>query len=242
VTKKKVLILTPGADCLDVSAVEIGVLDVVEQGVAPVKSVALVVHREAIGPAQQDVLEDLDIGAVGVSPGDVGWPVPLGEEDEALVGVNDDGSGTLQVLEQRPAVGDVSGAQNVQRALPAVDVVEVLGRPVDGETLDALVLGSQNVFAGGAVFLDAVDDVQNDVGVVDVVAVGVEVETDESGRPGDDRNHRVGEAGRDRVHDLALDEFLLRVHQEVVNVFAALQVGAELVADLAGALVAELAL
>ena len=184
-------------------------LDVIKQCVAPVQPVALVVHGKAVGPAKQDVLEDHDVSAVGVCPGDVGRPVPLGEEDVALVGVNNDGSRSLEVLQQGSAVGHVSGAQHVEGSLPAVDVVQVLGGPVDGQTFDALVLRSQNVFSGRAVFLDAVDDVKDDVRVVDVVAGGVEVETDESGGSGHDRDHRVGEAGRDGVHDLALDELLL---------------------------------
>ena len=97
----------PGADGLDVGAVQLGVLDVVEERVAPtifrfngysirlidlivltqvapVEPVVLVVHGEAVGPAQENVAEDLDVGAVAVGPADVGGPVPLGVEDVAL--------------------------------------------------------------------------------------------------------------------------------------------------------------
>ena len=217
-------------------------LDVIEQSVAPVKTVSFVVHRKAVGPTEQNVSEDLNVGTVRVGAGNVGRSVPLGKEDVTFVGVDDNGARSLQILQKCSPVSHVSGAQNVQGAFPAVNVVEVLGGPVDGQTFDAFVLRGQHVLAGGAVFLDAVNDVQNDVRVVDVVPVRVEVQTDESGRARNDGDHRVGKTRRNRVHDFALDELLLRVHEEVVNVFAALEVRAELETDLAGALISKFAL
>ena len=227
-------------DSFNVGSVEICMLDVIEQSVAPVKPIPFVIHRKTVGPSEQNVSEDLNVGAVRIGARDVGGPVPLWEEDVAFVWVNDNSSGSLQILQKGSPVGNVSGAQHVQGSLPAVDVVEVLGSPVDGQAFYSFVLWGQDVFAGGSVFLDSVDHVQDDVWVVDVVPVGVEVESDESGRARDDGYHRVGEARRNWTHDLSLDELLLWVHEEVVDVLAALEVGPELEADLAGALVPQL--
>ncbi len=91
----------PGADGLDVGAVQAGVLDVVEQRVAPVQPVLLVVHGESVGPAEDHVAEGHDVAAVAVRAADVGRPVPLGEEHVALVRVHHDRAGSLQVLYSR---------------------------------------------------------------------------------------------------------------------------------------------
>jgi hypothetical protein len=45
--------------------------------------------------------------------------------------MHDDGPGSFQVLEQCSSVRDVAGAQDVQCALSAVNVVEIVRRPVN---------------------------------------------------------------------------------------------------------------
>ena len=70
-------------DGLDVRAVQVGVLHVVQQGVAPVQPVAVVVDAESVRPAQQHVLEHHHVAAVGVRSADVGRTVPLREKDVA---------------------------------------------------------------------------------------------------------------------------------------------------------------
>ena len=55
--------------------------------------------------------------------------------------------GSVEVLEQHsPGVG-LLHTQHVQRALAAVDVVQVLGHPVEGQTLHAFVLRGQQCLA-----------------------------------------------------------------------------------------------
>lgn len=88
-----------GADGSDVRSVQFGMLDVIQQSVAPVEPVRLEIDGQAVGPAEENVLEDHQVSAIEVSPADVGRPVPLGVEDETLVGMDDNGSGALQVAE-----------------------------------------------------------------------------------------------------------------------------------------------
>ena len=71
---------TGAGDHLDVGAVQVCVLDVVEEGVTPVDAVRLVVDGESIGPSKQDVSEDHHVGPVKVGPADIGRPVPFWEE------------------------------------------------------------------------------------------------------------------------------------------------------------------
>ena len=78
-------------------------------------------------------------------PGDVGWPVPLAEEHVASVGMDDNGTRSLEVLEQRPPVFVVLGGEDVEGSLPRVDVVEVVARPVHGQPLHPLVLTSEDI-------------------------------------------------------------------------------------------------
>ena len=131
--------------------------------------------------------------------------------------MDDDGARPLEVAQQGAPVGRIACREDVERALARVDVVQVLGGPVQRQTLDALVLRRQHVLAAGAVAVDAVDDVQDDVRVVDVVVERVKVEADEARRARHDRRHGVGEALRHRLHHVALDELLLRVHQKVLH-------------------------
>ena len=67
-------------DGLDVRSVQVGVLHVVQQSVAPVQPVAVVVDAESVRPAQQHVLEHHHVAAVGVGSADVGRSVPLREK------------------------------------------------------------------------------------------------------------------------------------------------------------------
>lgn len=84
---------------------------------------------------------------------DVCRSVPLGEEDKAVIGMDNDGSRSLEVLEKGAPVGDVARAQHVERALARVYVVEVLGRPVHGQAFYALVLTGQHDFAARAILV-----------------------------------------------------------------------------------------
>lgn len=81
----------------------------VEQSVTPVQSVLFIVHGKSIGPSKGGVPEHLDVASIHVGSGDVGWPVPFTEEHVATVGVDDNGSGTLEVLQQCPPVFMVLG-------------------------------------------------------------------------------------------------------------------------------------
>lgn len=69
-----------GVDGLHVRAVQIRVLHVVEQRVAPVQPVGREVHGQSVGPAQRDVAEHDQIRTVRVRATDVGRPVPFREE------------------------------------------------------------------------------------------------------------------------------------------------------------------
>jgi len=69
-----------GIDGLHVGAVQVRMLDVVQQRVAPVQPVRGEVDGQTVGPSQRYVAEHDQVGAVGVRAADVGRPVPLGEE------------------------------------------------------------------------------------------------------------------------------------------------------------------
>ena len=125
----------------------------IQQRVAPVQSVGLVVHGEAVGPAEGGVPEHLDVGAVHVSPGDVGWSIPLAEEHVASIWMNYNCSGPLEVLEQCPSVIVILGREDIEGPLPRVDVVEVVAGPVHGQALHALVLTGQHILPRGSVLL-----------------------------------------------------------------------------------------
>jgi hypothetical protein len=84
-----------------------------------------------------------------------------------------------------------------------------------------------------------VDDVLEHVGVVDHAVAGVKVESDEAGAPRDDGQDGVAEALGDRLEHAALDEALLRVHEELVNAHAVLEVSAQPKTDVARAPEAE---
>lgn len=128
-------------------------LDMIQQRVTPVQTVSLVVHGEAVGPAQGRVPEHLDVGPVHVGPGDVGGSVPLTEEHVASVGMDNNGPGPLEVLEKRPSVLVILGREDIEGALPRVDVVEVVAGPVHGEPLHPLVLAGQDILPRGSIFL-----------------------------------------------------------------------------------------
>ncbi len=71
-----------GTDGSNVRSVQFRMLDVIQQGVAPVEPVGLEIDGQAVGPVEEEVLEDHQVSAVEVSPADVGRHVPLGVEDE----------------------------------------------------------------------------------------------------------------------------------------------------------------
>lgn len=84
-----------------------------------------------------------------------------------------------------------------------------------------------------------VDDVLENVGIVDHVVPGVEVEAHKAGAPRHHGQDGVAEALGDRLEHAALDEALLRVHEEFVDAHAVLEVGAQAKANVAGAPEAE---
>ena len=99
------------------------------------------------------VVKYLNISSIHVGSADIGGSVPLAEEHVASVGVDHDGPGSLEVLQEGPPVVVVLGGEDVERPLPGVDVVEVVAGPVHGEPLHALVLAGQHVLTRGAVLL-----------------------------------------------------------------------------------------
>lgn len=76
----------------------------IQQSITPVEPVRLIIHGQTVRPTQEDIPKDLDIGSVAVSPADVCRSVPFGEEDVALVGVDHNGPGPLQIAQQGPPV------------------------------------------------------------------------------------------------------------------------------------------
>lgn len=71
------------AERLDVRSVEVGVLDVVEQGIAPVQSVGVVVDAQSVRPSQQGCPKHDLPGSIEIRPADVRRPLPFREEYEA---------------------------------------------------------------------------------------------------------------------------------------------------------------
>lgn len=71
----------------------------IQQSVAPVQSIPVEVNRQTIRPAQGQVPKDDQVGAVGVSPADVGRAVPFGEKDVTGVRVDHYRARTLEVLQ-----------------------------------------------------------------------------------------------------------------------------------------------
>lgn len=63
------------------------------------------IDGQSIGPAKKDVFEDEEIGAIQVSAANVGWTIPLRVENEAPIGVDHNGSRTLQIPQKCPAIG-----------------------------------------------------------------------------------------------------------------------------------------
>ena len=93
------------------------------------------------------VLKYLNIRSIHVGSADIGGSVPLTEEHVTSVGMNHNGAGPLQVLQQSSPVLVVLGGENVESSLPGVDVVQVLAGPVKRQTLHSLVLTGQNIFS-----------------------------------------------------------------------------------------------
>ena len=92
------------------------------------------IDGQSIGPAKKDVFEDEEIGAIQVSAANVGWTIPLRVENEAPIGVDHNGPRTLQIPQKCPAIGWIACVQNVQRAFATVDVVQVLGCPIQRQS------------------------------------------------------------------------------------------------------------
>ena len=93
------------------------------------------------------VVKYLNISSIHVGSADIGGSVPLAEEHVASVGVDHDGPGSLEVLQEGPPVVVVLGGENVQCSLPGVDIVQVLAGPVQCKTLDSFILTCQNILS-----------------------------------------------------------------------------------------------
>ena len=126
----------------------------VEQSIAPVQSISFVVHGKTIRPAQCCIPEDCHIGSVHVGSADVGRSVPLTEEHVASVRMNNNSSGSLEILEQCSPVVVVLCGQNIECSLPRVNVVEVVAGPVHGETFHSFILTCENILSTSSVFLN----------------------------------------------------------------------------------------
>lgn len=63
------------------------------------------------------------------------------------VGMYNNRPGPFHVFQQHSFVGHVTGAQHVQSSFSAIDVVQVLGYPIDSETFYAFVLRRQDDFS-----------------------------------------------------------------------------------------------
>lgn len=73
-----------GVDGFHVSAVEIRVLHVVQQRVAPVKSIGGEIHGQTVRPSQRNVPEHDQIRSVRVRTAYVGRSIPFGEKYETI--------------------------------------------------------------------------------------------------------------------------------------------------------------
>ena len=93
------------------------------------------------------VVKYLNISSIHVGSADIGGSVPLAEEHVASVGVDYDGPGSLEVLQEGPPVVVVLGGEDVERSLPRVDVVEILAGPVQSQALNTLILTRQDIFS-----------------------------------------------------------------------------------------------
>jgi len=67
-------------DGFHVGTVQIRVLYVVQQRVAPIQPIGGEIDGQTVGPSERDIAEHDQIRAVGVRATDVGRPVPFGEE------------------------------------------------------------------------------------------------------------------------------------------------------------------
>ena len=99
-------------------------------------------------------LKYLNIRSIHVGSTDIGGSVPLAEEHVTSVGMNHNGAGPLQVLQQSSPVLVVLGGENVESSLPGVDVIQVLTSPVQRQTLHALVLTGQDIFPLSSISFD----------------------------------------------------------------------------------------
>jgi len=48
-----------------------------------------------------------------MSSANIGWTVPLGEEDVAVIRVDHDCARTLQILQQRSSIGNITSAEYI---------------------------------------------------------------------------------------------------------------------------------
>ena len=93
------------------------------------------------------VLKYLNIRSIHVGSTDIGGSVPLAEEHVTSVGMNHNGSGSLQVLQQRSPVLVVLSGENVESSFSRVDVIQVLAGPIQCQALHSLVLACQHIFS-----------------------------------------------------------------------------------------------
>ena len=85
----------------------------VQQGVAPIESGGLIVHGEAVGPTEQHVAEHLHSCSVHVCSADIRRTVPFAVEHVTTVGVDHNGTRSLQVLQQGSSIVVVPRGQDV---------------------------------------------------------------------------------------------------------------------------------
>ncbi len=165
-------------DGLHVVAIEIGMLNAVQEGIAPVQAVRLIINGHAIGPAQLLLSYPLQAGPVVIDAGNVGRSLPFGEEDEALVRVDGDGAGPAQIGHDGAAPCRVAETHAGQGGPARVQEEEQLRRPVHRDALDALVLREDNGLLAGTVRVGAINDIGHHVREVDVIVACVEIQRD----------------------------------------------------------------
>ena len=85
-------------DSLNIRSIQVCILNVIKKSITPVEFVSLVINTQSIWPSKKDSPEDHDSCSIEMCSRDICRSIPFREEDVSSVGMNDDCSGSLQVL------------------------------------------------------------------------------------------------------------------------------------------------
>ena len=86
----------------------------IKECVTPIKSVCVIIHCQTIWPSQGCISEDLNVGSIHICSTDVGRPVPFTEEQVATIRMNNNCSGSFQILQQCSSVFMILGREHIQ--------------------------------------------------------------------------------------------------------------------------------